>query len=348
MNAFEPDFRNLEMAARNQTATRLPLYEHSVSDEIMETILNKKFSTLGGGNYADKVEYFKWYCEFFLRNGYDTVSIERGVGPVMPGSGSLGGHVKGVIQTMEDFQKYPWEEIPEYYFRAYADDFRALRQAMPDGMKAVGGVGYGIFECVQDITGYMALCLISEDDPDLYAQLFQKVGQTNLAIWKRFMKEFGDIFCVLRFGDDLGYKANTLLSHDDIRSLILPEYTKIISVVHQYDKPFLLHSCGCIFDVFEDILLTGIDAKHSNEDEIALFPVWVERYGDRIGNFGGIDMDALCRLTPTEIREYILDVLKQVDGKGGIAFGSGNSIPKYVPPEGYLAMIETIRTYRGA
>ncbi len=28
---------------------------------------------------------------------------------------------------------------------------------------------------------------------------------------------------------------------------------------------FLLHSCGCIFEVMEDILATGIDAKHSNE-----------------------------------------------------------------------------------
>ena len=50
------------------------------------------------------------------------------------------------------------------------------------------------------------------DDEDFYAGLFRKVGETNLKIWTRFMKEFGDIFCVLRFGDDLGYKSNTMLS----------------------------------------------------------------------------------------------------------------------------------------
>ena len=29
---------------------------------------------------------------------------------------------------------------------------------MPEGMKAIGGVGYGIFECVQDLVGYEDLC----------------------------------------------------------------------------------------------------------------------------------------------------------------------------------------------
>ena len=81
------------------------------------------------------------------------------------------------------------------------------------------------------------------------------------------------------------YKSNTLLSADDIRRLIIPEYKKIISLVHSKGRPFLLHSCGCIFGVMDHLIDAGIDAKHSNEDEIAPFPVWVERYGDRIGNW---------------------------------------------------------------
>ena len=47
------------------------------------------------------------------------------------------------------------------------------------------------------------------------------------------------------------------------------------------------------------------------------------------------------------MKEYILDVVGQCVGHGGFAFGSGNSIPPYVPTEGYLNMVETIREYRG-
>jgi len=253
-----------------------------------------------------------------------------------------------VIKTREDFLTYPWEEIPEYYFQRNSKYFRALRDEMPEGMKAVGGVGNGIFECVQDLVGYMNLCYISADDEEFYQDLFQKVGETNLKIWKRFMAEFGDIFCVLRFGDDLGYKSNTMLSTQDIRQLIVPAYKPIVDLVHSYNKPFLLHSCGNIFNVMDDLIETvGIDAKHSNEDQIAEFPVWVEKYGDKIGNFGGLDMDKVYNYSKPELREYTLDVIKKSIHHGGFAIGTGNSIPNYIPAENYLNMVEIIREYRG-
>jgi uroporphyrinogen decarboxylase len=161
------------------------------------------------------------------------------------------------------------------------------------------------------------------------------------------MERYGDIYCVLRFGDDLGFKSNTLLSSDDIRRHIIPQYTKIISAIHKYNKPFLLHSCGCIFEVVPDLIRAGIDAKHSNEDQIAEFLVWVEKYGDQIGNFGGIDTDAVCRLSLSDIREYITDLLGRCKKKGGLAFSSGNTIPDYVPPDHYLEMVNTVRKIRG-
>ena len=214
-------------------------------------------------------------------------------------------------------------------------------------MKAIGGVGNGIFECVQELVGYEDLCYMRADDPELYEDMFARVGKNNLTIWNRFLKEFGDIYCVCRFGDDLGFKSATLLAEDDIRSLIIPQYKKIIDAVHAAGKPFLLHSCGNIFNVMEDLIAAGINAKHSNEDQIAYFPVWVEKYGDRIGNFGGIDTDCVCRLDPQQMHEYISDVVSRSVGHGGFAFGSGNSIPDYVPADGYRCMNETVRRIRG-
>lgn len=347
MSKFIPDYRNIENAARNIEAARLPLYEHIISDTIMELILNKDFRMLQYGSNSDKNEYFRNYCKFFHDMGYDTVSYEACIGPIMPGSGSLGGHVPGIIKTMDDFNNYPWDEIPDLYFKAYSGYFDALRNNMPKGMKAVGGVGNGVFECVQDITGYMNLCYISYDDPELYKKLFETVGKVNLTIWERFLKEYGDIYCVCRFGDDLGFKNTTLLSTDDIRKHIIPQYKKIIDLIHSYGKPFLLHSCGSIFDIMDDLIEAGIDAKHSNEDQIATFDIWVMRYGEKIGNFGGIDTDAVCRLSKQEMREYILNVINLCRNHGGFAFGSGNSIPDYVPIEGYLNMVEIVREYRG-
>lgn len=346
---FSPDYNNFINAANNIEADRIPLYEHIISDEVIEKVIGEKLTGLcQSREMSDLRLFFKRYCSFFRQLGYDTVSWEMCIGPAMPDSGSLGGHKPGAIKDRKDFQRYPWDSIENIFFDKYSRHFEALREEMPEGMKAVGGPGNGIFECVQDITGYENLCMIAFDDAQLYADLFEKVGEVNLAIWKRFLNEFGDIYAVCRFGDDLGYKSSTLLSPDDIRKHIIGQYKKIVDVVHSFEKPFILHSCGCIFNVMDDIIETvGIDAKHSNEDAIAPFLKWVVDYGDRIGNFGGVDMDILCQKTGDEIKDYTIDVLESTAGHGGIAIGSGNSIPEYVPLEGYLAMINTVRQFRG-
>ena len=346
---FEPNYQNIVLSAWNKEAKRLPLYEHNVSYRKIGEIMGADMMSLYNGDNRDIHEFFRIYCKFFKDYGYDVVTFEQCIGLSMPGSGALGNPQKEpAIQDMDDFTNYPWEEIPDIYFEKNSPYFHALRDEMPAGMKAIGGVGNGIFECVQELTGYQGLCYIKADDEELYQALFQKVGETNLKIWQRFMKEFGDVYCVLRFGDDMGYKTSTLLSTDDTKELILPEYKPIVDVVHNYNKPFLLHSCGMIFDVMDDLIeKAGINAKHSNEDQIAPFPVWVEKYGDKIGNFGGIDVNVVCAVTKQEMKEYILDVIAQCKGHGGFAFGTGNSIPDYVPTANYLNMIEIVREYRG-
>ena len=170
-----------------------------------------------------------------------------------------------------------------------------------------------------------------------------------VSIWQWFLAEYSDLYCVCRFGDDLGYKSNTMLPPTDIVEHILPQYKRVVSLVHEAGKPFLLHSCGCIFSVMESLIEeVGIDAKHSNEDQIAPMREWVERYGDRIGNFGGIDTDHLVRMEKSELVRVVTEVYRLAEAKnGGFAIGSGNSIPEYVDPERYTVMINTVRSLRG-
>lgn len=348
MKEFTPDYTNIVHAARNIRPKRMPIYEHVISVAVMEKIMNKKFMGLYCGNRDEKREFYRNYNNFYKIMGYDTVTLECCIGPVMPGSGALGGHKPGVIKDRGDFERYPWDEVPDLYFKTYSQEFELLAEEMPEGMKAIGGVGNGVFECVQDIVGYMDLCYIAADDSELYRDLFKAVGNVMYNIWERFLHRYGDTFAVCRFGDDLGFKSATLIPPADIREHIIPQYKRIIDLVHSYNKPFLLHSCGKIFDVMEDIIsIAGIDAKHSNEDQIAPFSEWVDKYGDRIGNFGGVDTDHLCRKSEQEIKGIVRDVIQYSVNHGGFALASGNSIPDYVPVEGYLAMVEAAREIRG-
>ncbi|AKJ65261.1 uroporphyrinogen decarboxylase family protein [Kiritimatiella glycovorans] len=348
-HTFEPDYRHLVDAAYNREAARLPLYEHGFSVEVMEAILGREVGALFEGDLADKTEGFRRMAEFARMHGYDVVPFECNVVRIVQDGRGLCGLEGPLFESKRDIDAYPWDEKPAEFINRFSGYYDALRAALPEGMKAVGGVGNGIFEAAQDFVPFEKLAYLQVDDPEAYEALWQRVGDLQFTLWSWLLENHADSFAVCRFGDDLGFRSATLLQPEEIRKHVIPQYKRLIDLVHSKNKPFLLHSCGKIYEVMDDLIgNAGIDAKHSNEDAIDRFDVWVERYGDRIGNFGGVEMNVLCLRTPDEIRDYVRAVLERTaTGHGGVALGSGNQISSYVPPEGFIAMTETVREWRG-
>jgi uroporphyrinogen decarboxylase len=344
---FQPDYRNIVDVANNRKPKRLPLYEHFINVESMAQILDVEFPDEASDDPADIRELMRMQCEFFRQMTYDTVSFERGSRRNLPGGGALQGEFPGPIQNRDDFEKYPWDELPELYWKWADQYFTAMREVMPDGMKIIGGIGNGPFELSEDLVGYQELCLMQYDDPELFSELFDRIGEFLCRLWTQLLEKYGDIIAVARIGDDMGYKTQTLLAPQTLIDNVVPQYKKVISIIHSAGKPMLLHSCGKVFDIMPSMIAAGIDAKHSNEDAIAPYEQWIETYGDKIGMFGGIDTDRLCRYSPDEIYDFVCEnVPRYREMANGYAVGSGNSIPPYVPPQCYLAMVRAVQDIR--
>ena len=86
MKEFSPNYHHILNAAKNISSTRMPLYEHNISDKFMEKAMNMKFADLALGSGIERKEYMKQYVGFFRAMGYDTVSYERCIGLIMSGS----------------------------------------------------------------------------------------------------------------------------------------------------------------------------------------------------------------------------------------------------------------------
>jgi uroporphyrinogen decarboxylase len=345
--AFQNDYRYMLDVLNNRRPARLPVYEHIISPKIMEKVLGVQFAELIEGSPSDQDEFFRQYCRFFQEMTYDTVSFEVTITDLLPGHGAILGGKPGPIQNRADFEKYPWDKLTELYWARADLQFCALVKCLPEGIKALGGVGNGVFEVSEDLVGFQYLAYLQADDPELFAELYRKIGDLMVEIWTVFLERYVDAFAICRFGDDLGFKTSTLVSPRVIRQHVLPQYQRVIDLIKNAGKPFLWHSCGKIFAIMDDVMALGINAKHSNEDIIAPFDQWVALYGDRIGLLGGIDVDLLCQKEPAEIIDEVLEKGKRFRAAAhGYALGSGNSIPEYVPVEGYLAMIEAARKIR--
>jgi uroporphyrinogen decarboxylase len=145
----------------------------------------------------------------------------------------------------------------------------------------------------------------------------------------------------LWMGDDMGFKTGTMISPRHLRKYVFPIQKQIAAIAHQKGLPFLLHSCGNLEAVMEDLINeVGIDAKHSFEDVIEPVEQFSARYGNRIAVIGGVDLDLLARGTEEQIRTRTRQILTACAPSGGYVLGSGNSIANYIPPRNFLAMLD--------
>jgi hypothetical protein len=343
---FIPDYINLLCVVSNIKPERLPVYEHHIDAPFISKVLGEQLSP-EGLNATELYDYYRKITGFWKEMTYDGFDFEAAICDILPGHGAIMGGMAGPIQTRDDFRKYPWKEIPEIFKQKYIPHFEAIRRTLPPGMKAYGGCGYGIFEASQDLVGFEHLCVMQCLDPDLFRDLFVRIGDLWTELWTWVIANYDDIFVFYRMGDDLGHKTSTMLDPEIIRQHILPQYKRIIALVHSSGKKFLLHSCGRIFPLMDDIIDLGIDAKHSNEDQIAPFMEWIEKYSDRIGLFGGFDLNLLVLKSPETVYQTVLHEGTLFREKArGYGLGSGNSIPSYIPVDGFLAMIEAGKEIR--
>lgn len=332
----QPDFSQfLKVLTRSGRPGHLPFYEHIASPGFIARRSGTDFDKMPFGT----VDYWRIYVDFWLGMGFDCVPMEIPLRcPLGAGHGGVteGSEALVVIRNREDYENYPWptESDPIDFTH-----FETVASMLPDGAKIVGGVCAGPYEWASQMLGTIGLSYLLADDPELVAEVFARIGRLHIGAVRQLATM--DFIGALRQGDDLGFKTSTFLSPPLLRKLIFPIYTQMTSLAHAQNKPFILHSCGNLAEVYDD-LIDGckIDAKHSFEDQILPVSEFKRIYGDRVTALGGLDVDVICRSTEDEVRRYAREQIEKCFADGFWALGTGNSLTDYMPVQNYIAVLE--------
>ena len=333
----EPCFDNLLKVLSRQVPDRPTLFEFFLNEPLY------KILAAPDGPYDDKWA-FGQCCQMtinaYKNAGYDyaTVSGSDFIFQLeeIEAKETVSINAGNTIRNRKSFETYQWPE-PDKHDYSRLD---SARDWLPDGMKLIVWGPRGVLENVIAFVGYETLCLMLLDDPPLVKEIFDSVGVRLLRHYE--ICAGYDMVGALISNDDWGFKSQTLLSPEDLRKYVFPWHTKIVEIIHAAGKPAILHSCGNLEAVMDDIIdKMKYDAKHSFEDTIEPVEDAYERWGDRIAILGGIDLDFVCRSTTDEIRQRCIKMLARTAKKGGYALGTGNSIPEYVPDENYFALIRS-------
>ncbi len=332
----EVNFENfLKVLRRQGQPTYLPFYEHVASPGFVADRTGTKFDEMS----MDDDGYWPTYVDFWLGMGYDCIPMEIPLncelGRHWQGAASHESEARAVIHNREDFERYAWpDETSPIEFR----HFETVAGLLPADVKIVGGVCAGPFEWVSQMLGIMGMSYLLVDDPELVRDMFFKIGSLHLSADRQLATM--DCIGALRQGDDLGFKTSTFLKPEQLRAHVFPIYRDMSRIAHDAGKPFILHSCGNLAEVYEDIIDCGVDAKHSFEDVILPVQEFKAQYGDRITPLGGLDVDFICRHEGDELRRYAREKVEQCFADGYWTLGTGNSLTDYMPVENYITVLQ--------
>ncbi|MBD3288180.1 uroporphyrinogen-III decarboxylase-like protein [candidate division KSB1 bacterium] len=332
----KPDFDNILAVLANTKPERPTLFEFAI---------NKPQRFFGSHRNVvdedDPLAVFRALIYVFHRLGYDYVPIPSWETNTLsfPTSGFTQKDTRSLNEGANIFDKkslrsypFPDPDAGDYSI------FQTLSKELPDGMKFICNGNGGILENAINLVGYENLCIMLFEDENLVQKIFDAIGSRYV----RYYEICARIDCIgaCISNDDWGFKTQTILSPAMLRKYVFPWQRKIVEVVHKAGKPAILHSCGNLEKVMDDVIDDmKFDAKHSFEDSIVPVEQAYERWGDRIAILGGIDIDYLCSRSPEEIYERSHTMILKTKNRGGYALGSGNSIPEYVPAENYQAML---------
>ena len=248
-----------------------------------------------------------------------------------------------VIHDWDSFHAYNWMDPDACCY----DKLEQITPYLPDNMKLmVMGPG-GVLENVTWLIGYDNMCFMLYEEPELLEAVFEKVGSSMLRYYERAL-EYDSVGVILS-NDDWGFNTQTFLSIPHMRKLVFPWHKKIVEAAHKKGKPAILHSCGYMNDVFDDIIDDmKFDAKHSFEDNILSIEQSFARWGDRIAMLGGLDLNFFIQAPMEEVRRRCTALAELAVTKPGYALGSGNSLCYYIPQDKALAMLEIANNYGGS
>jgi uroporphyrinogen decarboxylase len=329
----QPDFGRLITTLRGGQADAIPMIELGIHPAIKEAILGKPVRTV-----ADE-------AEFMSLMGYDFVKIQPGITfmlgqQVMPGSltaieRAWAPEHQGIIQTWEDFERYPWPSVNDI---SYAQ-LEEARNGLPEGMGVVGQYG-DIFTVAWELMGFETFARAIYEQPDLVAAVLDRVGTLIVSMFETMATM--DWVGALWYSDDIAYASGLLMSPRFLRASFFPSLRRMGDYAARRGVPFIYHTDGRLWEVMDDIIQSNVCALHPIEPKAMDIVDVKRRYGSRLCLCGGIDVDLLARGTTDQVRELARKLIATVGPGGGWCAGSSNSVPEYVPVANYSMMVETI------
>ena len=234
--------------------------------------------------------------------------------------------------TVEEALAMPF---PDIHDPALWAEPRAKVEAVKGESVPIAWQPGGLWERYWFLLGLETALVSLLDQPELAFTLLQRIADWQIEAADHFI----DIGIeVARISDDYGSQTSLLMSPTTWRQLIRPHLSRIVEHYRQAGVPVILHSCGNLTRIMDDLIelnFAAFNIQTNANDLVALR----RRYGRRFCLWGGVStQDVLSLGTPDQIKDTVRQVIRNLGLNGGLILEPDQLIE--IPDENIQAFVE--------
>ena len=226
---------------------------------------------------------------------------------------------------------YVFAEVPAK-LKAYGDRYRIF------------GIGFSLYERAWAMRGLQTLLMDFYDNPRFVHDLLNAIADYNIAQIQASLKY--DIDAVM-FGDDWGQQRGLQMGSRLWHEFIYPVLKRMYGVVRAAGRKVFIHSCGDVDELFDDLVDIGLNCFNPFQPEVMDVSTLVPHYRGRLAFYGGMSTQRTLPYGRVgDVRQETQHLL-ELGAEGGYIFSPAHDVPKDVPLENMLVMIDLVQSQPG-
>ncbi|MHC4873347.1 MAG: uroporphyrinogen decarboxylase family protein [Planctomycetota bacterium] len=250
------------------------------------------------------------------------------------------GIIKGCVIQEPSLKNYTFPDLTD----------KTMYEAIPAKFEndkdkfRIFAIGFSLYERAWTLRGMENLLMDFYENPGFVEEFFNAIADHNIAKLTEALKyDFDAVY----FGDDWGQQHGLIMGPDLWRKFIKPVLKRMYGVVKDAGKYVMIHSCGDVDEVFDDLTEVGLDCFNPFQPEVMDTKELMKTYQNRLSFHGGMStQQTLPYGSVDDVINETRDLLKRGEN-GGYIFSPAHSVEGDVPLENMIAFIETLKEQPG-
>jgi len=205
-------------------------------------------------------------------------------------------------------------------------------------------IGFSLWERAWTLRDWENLMMDFHDHPGFVNDLLNAIANYNIAQVKEALEY--DIDAVY-FGDDWGMQHGLQMGPVMCHKFICSVLKRIYGVVHKAGKYVMIHSCGDVDELFDDLIGIGVNCFNPFQPEVMDVTSLIHRYRDRLAFHGGLSTQRTLPYGSVDDVRRETRYLLELGRDGGYIFTPAHDVEGDVPLENMLAFIEIVQQQPG-